>query len=125
MLQYYGQLFSPLTPDVDVHDICLVTLLLPAAEADLPDWLAAPSRSQAKQVKPAASADVKRNLHKQTLMQHKPRPYAPDCTAKAASQDVDPSEAEYLLDVWDSDTDEPTATGKHRWEQFSCDSGLL
>ena len=85
---------------------------MPATGSDLPDWLAAPTCSQKETNKAASTAKHKQQRH----MHAKPKPLstATVTPTKAAHHSSDVSEAEHLLDAWESDTDEPVKTGKHR-----------
>lgn len=90
----------------------LFTLSTPATGSDLPDWLAAPTCCQKETTKPSSIARHKQQRHMQT----KPKALSTNAVspAEAACHSSDASEAEHLLDAWESDTDEPAKTGKHR-----------
>ncbi len=85
-----------------------------AEDTDLPTWLAAPSCSQPEK-KPTARPNGQRHVQ----VQSKATPGVAEHEAEAASQSVDAAEAEHVLDVWESDTDEPDKPGKHRWASLS------
>ena len=83
--------------------------LLHSSGPDIPDWLAAPAALQS--VKTTSAPSTRHKTHKNAQMQNKAR-QRPDANCK--TQDLHAAEAEHLLDAWESDTDEPAKSGKHR-----------
>lgn len=81
---------------------------------ELPAWLAVPTDSRPN--KP--SLKVSTSVDKRKCRRHKQASHLPSSASikpEAAGQDHDNSGAEHLLDIWVSDSDEPSVSSKHRY----------
>ncbi|DBA94863.1 TPA: hypothetical protein ACH3X1_002400 [Trebouxia sp. C0004] len=78
-------------------------------EPNLPDWLATPACNQQK-----TAATAKHRNQGQQHVQPKSAPPIAEESAEATDTLVDSSEVEHLLDIWESDSDKSTNSGKHR-----------
>lgn len=86
------------------------------AGPELPAWLAAPTDSCSRANKPSSkipTSDDKRNCRRHKQASHLPS--SASIKPEAAGQDFDNSGAEHLLDIWVSDSDEPSVSSKHRY----------
>lgn len=87
---------------------------------ELPAWLAAPPDSCSRSNKPGLKipTNISTCDNKRTCRRHKQASHLPPSAsvkAEAAGQDHDNSGAEHLLDIWVSDSDEPSLSSKHRY----------
>ncbi|DBA85066.1 TPA: hypothetical protein ACH3X2_005791 [Trebouxia sp. C0005] len=78
-------------------------------EPNLPDWLVTPACNQQK-----TAPTAKHRNQRQQHVQSKAAPSMAEGSAESADPFVDSSEAEHLLDIWESDSDKPNDSGKHR-----------
>lgn len=81
---------------------------------ELPEWLAAPTDDRPQKPSSKLATPINRgncSRHKQACRLQSSACVAPE----AAGPEADNSGAEHLLDIWVSDSDEPTVSSKHRY----------
>ena len=88
------------------------------SDPEMPEWLAASTDSRSTKPTSQPSHHVARGqrIHHKQASQPQPPAYH---EADASGQELDNSGAEHLLDIWESDSDEPAASNKHRYRR-SC-----